>query len=162
LALSGQAGAAIENARLFASLKQQRDAIAKMKDDMDNIFASIGSGIITLDGEQAIAIINPAAERILGVHAGDVLGQPYQVALPGLGKQLAMLVDLVQQRDEAVFGYELRPILPLRGSLNLRLHLSPLKDRQNRTTGIAIVLDDLTQQRQLEALVRMVRGTFER
>lgn len=162
LALSGQAGAAIENARLFASLKQQRDAIAKMKDDMDNIFASIGSGIITLDGEQVIAIINPAAERILGVRAGDVLGQPYQDALPGVGKQLAMLVDIVRQRDEAVFGYELRPSVPMRGSLNLRLHLSPLKDRQNRTTGIAIVLDDLTQQRQLEALVRMVRGTFER
>ncbi|MDY0019015.1 MAG: adenylate/guanylate cyclase domain-containing protein [Anaerolineae bacterium] len=162
LALSGQAGAAIENARLFASLKQQRDAIAKMKDDMDNIFASIGSGIITLDGEQVIAIINPAAERILGVRACDVLGQPYQDALPGVGKQLAMLVDIVRQRDEAVFGYELRPSVPMRGSLNLRLHLSPLKDRQNRTTGIAIVLDDLTQQRQLEALVRMVRGTFER
>jgi len=162
LALSGQAAVAIENARLFANVKQQRDAIAEMKHEMDNIFASIGSGIITLDAQDAITIVNPAAERILGVSASEILGHFYVDALPELGQQIAMLVNIVKHRDEPILGYEMQPLLPERGRTNLRLHLNPLKDNDNHTTGIAIVLDDLTQQKQLEAFVKLVRGTFER
>ncbi len=107
---------------------------------MDNIFASIGSGIITLDGEQVIAIINPAAERILGVRAGDVLGQPYQDALPGVGKQLARLVDIVRQRDEAVFGYELPSQRTDAREPEPAAAPEPLRTGRTALPGIAIVL----------------------
>jgi adenylate cyclase len=42
------------------------------------------------------------------------------------------------------------------------MNLSPLKDSHDVTTGVTIVVDDLTERRQLEERVRRIRGTFER
>ncbi|MGC9357157.1 MAG: GAF domain-containing protein, partial [Anaerolineae bacterium] len=136
-ALAGQTAIAIENARLFADVKDQRDAIAEMKKYMDNIFASIASGVITTDISDLVTILNRAAERILGVRAEDTMGRPYTMALPQLSRELAPLVSTVKQRDRGVFGYEMESVLPERGPVNLRFHLSPLKDHQEHTTGIA-------------------------
>lgn len=162
MALAGQAAVAVENARLFADVKRQRDAIAEMKNYMDNIFASIASGVITTDVQDLVTILNRAAERILRVDANETMGKPYFWALPGLGPCIAALVDTVKEQDQSVVGYELRSELPDRGPVVLQVHLSPLKDNHEQTTGIAIVVDDLTEQRHLEEQVRQVRGTFER
>jgi len=42
------------------------------------------------------------------------------------------------------------------------MNLSPLKDSRGLTTGVTIVLDDLTEQRESEAKARHVQETFER
>lgn len=160
-ALTTQAANAVENARLFANLRRQRDAIAAMKSYMDNIFASIASGVITTDVEDLVTTLNRAAERILGVTAAEALGQPYRQALPTVGAEIADLVEAVKQEEQSVMGHELQSVLPERGPVVLRLHLSPLKDNQDHTTGIAIVADDLTEHRQLERQVRQIRETFK-
>jgi len=161
-ALTGQTAVAVENARLFADVRRQRDAMAEMKMYMDNIFASIASGVITTNVEDVVTILNKAAERILAVDAETTMGRPYSLALPDIGPQIAPLIELVKAQDTWVVGHELSPVLPTRGPVVLQLHLSPLKDNHEQTTGIAIVVDDLTERRQLEEQVRQVRGTFER
>ncbi len=162
MALAGQAAIAVDNARLFADVKQQRDAIAAMKNYMDNIFASIASGVITTDVEDIVTILNRAAEDILGVYSDETMGQLYNSVLCELEPDLSPLVDRVKRENASVVGHEMRPILSRRGPVVLQLHVSPLKDNHANTTGVAIVLDDLTEQRQLEEQVRQVRGTFER
>ena len=161
-ALAGQAAVAIENARLFADVIQQRDAIAEIKNYMDNIFASIASGVITTDMSDLVTILNHAAEHILDINESEAVGQPYTLAFPEVGRQIAALMEAVKERKETVVGYEMQPTLPERGKISLRLNLSPLKDNHQQTTGVAIVVDDLTEQKQLEQQVRRVRQTFER
>jgi PAS domain S-box-containing protein len=161
-ALTGQTAVAVENARLFADVRQQRDAIAEIKSYMDNIFASIASGVITTNIEDLVTVLNRAAERILGVEAADTMGRSYEDALPLIGPEIAPLVERVKALDTSVVGHEMSPILPHRGQVVLQIHLSPLKDNREQTTGIAIVVDDLTERRRLEEQVRQVRGTFER
>lgn len=161
-ALTGQTAVAVENARLFADIRRQRDAIAEMKSYMDNIFASIASGVITTNVENLVTILNRAAERILGVNAQETMGRPYSEALPHIAAQIAPLVEQVKEQDRIVVGHEMSPVLPSRGPVVLQVHLSPLKDNHEQTTGIAIVVDDLTERRRLEEQVRQVRGTFER
>jgi PAS domain S-box-containing protein len=162
MALASQAATAVENARLFANVKLQRDAIAEMKSYMDSIFASIASGVITTDVRDQITTLNRAAEQILAVHAPEAMGKHYADALPKLGEQIVPLINRVRRDEQQVTGYEMEPELPSRGHVVLRLHISPLKDSQQVTNGVAIVLDDLTEHRQLEAQVRQVRRTFER
>ena len=48
-AFSNQAAVAIENARLFSSLKHTLAEVTELKNLMDNVFASIASGVITAD-----------------------------------------------------------------------------------------------------------------
>jgi adenylate cyclase len=162
MALAGQAAVSVQNARLFASVKQQRDTIAAMKNYMDNILASIPSGIITTDIQNVITTFNRAAERIIEVRAEETMGQPYAEVLPELGREIAPLVTTVRRHDEQITGFELEPELPRRGRVALRVDISPLKDSRQTTTGVAIVLEDLTERRRLEQQVRQVRETFER
>lgn len=160
-ALASQAAIAVENARLFADVKSQRDAIAAMKNYMDNIFASIASGVITTDTQDLVTLMNRAAERILGIPADVTMGKPYVEVLPEMGSRIAPLVDVIKKQDESVVGYEMEPVLPQRGQVVLRLNLSPLKDNREETNGVAIVVDDLTERRQLEQQARRIRQTFE-
>jgi adenylate cyclase len=160
-ALASQAAIAMENARLFADIKNQRDAIAEMKNYMDNIFASIASGVITTDTQDLVTLMNRSAERILGVLATATVGRPYVEALPEMGPKIVPLIDIVKLRDESLIGHEMEPVLPKRGPVVLRLNLSPLKDNREETNGIAIVVDDLTERRQLEVQARRIRQTFE-
>jgi class 3 adenylate cyclase len=72
------------------------------------------------------------------------------------------MVGLVKREESPVMAYEVQPELPKRGPVWLRMNLSPLKDSHDVTTGVTIVVDDLTERRQLEERVRRIRGTFER
>jgi adenylate cyclase len=53
---------------------------------------------------------------------------------------------------------EVSPKVPDRGRMDLRYSFSPLKDSDNTTHGVAIVMDDLTEKKKLEAQSRL----FER
>ncbi len=73
--VAGQSALALENARLFINLRHTLDQTLEMKNLMDDIFASIATGVITTDVECKITLFNRAAEQILGVPVKDVLGK---------------------------------------------------------------------------------------
>ena len=157
-AFANQAAVAIENARLFSSLKHTLAEVIELKGLMDNVFASIASGVITADVENQITLCNRAAETILGSAAADLIGHPINEVLPDVAEDIAPLLDTMRDNDEPVVGLEISHKLPKRGLVDWRLNLSPLKDADQTTQGVAIVLDDLTERKRLEAQRRL----FER
>ena len=74
-AFSNQAAVAIENARLFESVKQSLDEVTRLKNLLDNVFASINSGVITTDVGDSVTLFNRAAETILNVKSDQVIGK---------------------------------------------------------------------------------------
>ena len=143
-AFANQAAIAIDNALLFES-------VANAKALMDNIFASITSGVITTDVGEQITLFNRAAERVMRVPSSAILGLRLPEALPELAETLEPLVDQVKKYGEPVVEFESEIRLHESGPINLRTSLSPLKDTNGETQGTAIVLDDLTEQRRLES-----------
>ncbi|MFQ6014162.1 MAG: GAF domain-containing protein [Anaerolineae bacterium] len=168
--LANQAAIAIDNARLFESVRQKMDEIATMKGFQDNIFASIASGVITTDIDDCITTFNRAAETILGKQAKEILTKPYQEALDFLRETpLPDLLEDVKEKEARYIAYEIDPELPQRGEVNLSMSLSPLKDADEEPLGVAIVVDDLTEKRRLEAErereereKRMIHDIFQR
>jgi PAS domain S-box-containing protein len=116
--------------------------------------------VITTDVQDKITLFNRAAERILGVAVDDAEGAPYHKVLRPLRDQVNPLLQTVKTREEPVTGWEIEPELPERGTVNLSLSLSPLKDANHTTTGVAIVMDDLTERRKLEARTRYIRDVL--
>ena len=157
-AFANQAAVAIENARLFSSLKHTLAEVIELKNLMDNIFASIASGVITADVENQITLCNRAAETILGSAAADLIGHPLTEVIPNLAEDIAPHLVSLRDNDEPVVGLEISHRLPKRGLVDWRLNLSPLKDAHQITQGVAIVLDDMTERKRLEAQ----RKLFER
>jgi len=154
-AFADQAAIAIENARLFES-------VMAAKQLMDNIFASIASGVLTTDVADQITLINRAAESILGICAAECEGRPYANAIPALCPVLQPLMEQVRQEDRPIVAHEVETELPARGQVNLTLSLAPLKDIEQQWLGTALVMEDLTERRRLEARERFIRETFQR
>lgn len=156
-ALANQAAVAIENARLFASVRAALAEVTGLKNLMDNIFSSIASGVITTASDDKVLLCNRAAEMILGRSAPDLVGLKLAQALPSLASLLPAVLQVLKS-DQPVVGLEISQNLPERGLVDLRFNLSPLKDARQSTQGVAIVVDDLTEKKQLEAKRRL----FER
>jgi PAS domain S-box-containing protein len=157
-AFANQAAVAIENARLFASLRKTLEEVTELKNLMDNVFASITSGVITADIQDQITLANRAAETILGKTTAEIIGRRLAEVFPGLADDILPRVAKVRISDQAITDMELNHRHPQRGNLNWRLNLSPLKDGSQITQGVTIVLDDLTERKKLEGQ----RKLFER
>lgn len=157
-AFANQAAVAIENARLFVSVRKTLAEVSELKGLMDNVFASIASGVLTADAEERITLCNRAAEEILGRASKDLIGYELNNVLSPIMTVLEPYLARVMETDEQVTDLEASLDLPLKGKVDLRFSLSPLKDVLQNTQGVAIVVEDLTERKHLEAQRRL----FER
>lgn len=157
-AFANEAAVAIENARLFASVRQTLAEVTELKNLMNNVFESIASGVITTDMDEKIVLCNRAAEQILGLPANQMIGQSLRSSLSSLSEQLETSLAQIRLQQQPIQGLEASPILAERGQIDLRLSLSPLNGMQPESTGYAIVFEDETEKKRLEAQRRL----FER
>lgn len=155
---ANQAAGALENARLFESVRRTLDEVIELKNLMEDVFASIASGVITADVDGTITLCNPAAEAILATPKKAILGTSLRELLEPLSPDLLQKVIEVEQADQRFIGLEVEPVLGERGEVNLSLNITPLKTADRTTRGVTIVVDDLTEKRRLEAQRRL----FER
>ncbi len=160
--VAGQSALALENARLFTNLHRTLDQTLEMKNLMDDIFASIATGVITTDVARQITLFNRAAEQILGVSTQEVLGRPLLEALPELCPELDSAAVVALERGESTLSKEVTHQVPPRGDLYLRLSCSPLRDAYLGMKGATIVFEDLTERRNLEQEQERIRRTFGR
>ena len=158
IAFANQAAVAIENARLFSSLKRTLEEVTELKNLMDDVFASIVSGVITADVQDQITLCNRAAASILGQASAEIVGRKLEEIIPTFASDIRPHMNSVRDSEQPIVGLELSHILPQRGKVEWHLNLSPLKDAGQKTQGVAIVLDDLTERKRLEAQRRL----FER
>ena len=158
MAFGNQAAIAIENASLFESVRRTLAEVTELKNLMDNVFASIASGVITADVDNTIMLFNEAAESILGESKAALIGSPFDKSLSHIAIPLAEHIRNVLAGGEHIVGQELNLILPNNGRKDLILNISPLKGAQDSKPGVAIVLDDLTEKKRLEGQRKM----FER
>jgi class 3 adenylate cyclase len=86
------------------------------------------------------------------------MGSSLEKILPSLSSDLSSKVAAVSSDDEKFIDLEIQTTLEERGDVDLRLSISPLKTVDKQTRGVAIVLDDLTERKRLEAQRRL----FER
>ncbi len=155
-AFANQAAVAIENARLFEGVRAALIEITAYKELLENVFASIASGVITTDIQDHVIAYNQAAEKIFDIPRTRSLNAPLPDLLPMLGETFFDLVHQVRTRDVR-HNIEIQPILPTRGQVTLSMKLSALKNHAQITRGVTILVDDLTEQRKREATLTEVR-----
>lgn len=162
LAFCNQAAIAIDNARLFAQVQED-------KRYMENIFKSIANGIITTDSSGIITTFNAAASVILNLRAATAIGKHYQQAfasIPQVG-----LVNLLRNAPQQHMQPENSTLatnsvdcqIPGRpGDVSLNCYVSSLRDSQGKDIGMALVIDDRTELKRSLAQARRIRSIFER
>jgi class 3 adenylate cyclase/PAS domain-containing protein len=156
VSFANQAAVAIENARLFTRVQASLAEITQIKEVIANVFDSIGSGVITTNAQDTVTTFNRAASDILERPAETAIGQPLKTVLPKITADFAD--DLREVRENNLSrALDAELDMPERGRVALTLKLSPLKDSNQLTQGVAIVVDDLTEQREREEKLNVLR-----
>ena len=150
---ANQAAVAIANARLFQRTREQLADITEMKNLMDDVFASIASGVITVDAQDRVALFNRAAERILDLPAGDVLGRSYHEVLLSIDGFAGMVDQVKGEGGQHTVEYETE-VRAGDGRASLSFTFSPLCDIQETVQGVAVVVEDHSEKKRLESVRR--------
>ncbi|MCB9107286.1 MAG: PAS domain-containing protein [Anaerolineales bacterium] len=156
--LADQTALALENASLVDRLQRHLEETTRMKNLMDSVFDSMQTGVMTIDKQGKITHFNKSAAAILNLSTRNTIGTPYQKLVPNLANTIfSNLMKNVMDRDERYTNYEIISELPERGRVNLTVNMAPLKDAQNQTKGVTVVLEDMTETKRLKAVQDMFR-----
>jgi adenylate cyclase len=157
MAFANTAAVALANAQMYQEVQRAFNEITQLKQLMDNVFASIGSGLIATNADDTITTFNRAAEMILEVPASEVEGKRLGEVLPRIAVDLKdHLANVRQHHDEAE---TIESILTRKdhSSRSVSFKLAPLRGSDNQTNGVAVVADDVTDKREREQELRVMR-----
>jgi len=156
-AFANQASIAIENARLYENIQQTVTEISTMKALMDNVFASIGSGVVTTNAANEILLFNRAASEILERSPEAAMGEKLSALLPNVTADLDAHLATIRERATGQ-DIEAEMLVPKRGRIAVSMKLNPLRDvRRGTIQGVAMVIDDLTDQHERDQMLTLMR-----
>jgi two-component system phosphate regulon sensor histidine kinase PhoR len=127
---------------ISGDLAQRLNAIAHDRDRLETVLAATLEGVIALDRDGQVALMNQAAQRLLAITPESAVGRPLQETCSN-----PSLVDLAR---EAVEANELKKSELKEGGKLLEVYATPLKGR----TGVVLVVHDVTEVRRLEVVRR--------
>jgi adenylate cyclase len=141
-----QAAVAIENARLFEDIRAQLASIEEMQTQLYNIFASIATGVITINGDDYVIVYNEAAEKITG--SEYAIGHPLKDVLPDVTERFyERLAQVRESREQMIWGEQFVHDGQKR---YWQVVASPLRGEDMVDNGLALVIDDLTERKAQE------------
>jgi PAS domain S-box-containing protein len=112
-----------------------------------DLIESLGDGVLLADADQRFTFANPAAEEILGVRAGGLVGRCFQEFLAE--KDRTTFLEQVKLRREGKRScYEIEVIAEGGKPRQLMISATPRVDREGRFSGTLGVLRDITVRKQ--------------
>jgi two-component system nitrogen regulation sensor histidine kinase NtrY len=87
--------------RMTSDLRKSRAELERRRRYTETLLLNVSAGVVGLDREGHISAINPCAERMLGLHAAEVLGREYGKCFePHLRRSLDdIFVDAARPRE---------------------------------------------------------------
>jgi two-component system nitrogen regulation sensor histidine kinase NtrY len=131
--------------KMTTELRQQHDRLVAANEVIDSrrrfteaVLSGVSAGVIGIDGDGVITVLNPSAERVLGAHPEEWVGRPVTEAIPELGP---LLVEAAGTRQRLVQGQ----ITIMRGGKDriLTVRLTGEQAPEGERSFI-ITLDDIT------------------
>ncbi|MCL4397752.1 ATP-binding protein [Patescibacteria group bacterium] len=128
--------------RAVANLEK---VLATEEEKLNSMVTSMADGVLMLDANIALVVINPAAAELLG------LSKDKKLTILDVAASLSDKIDLRAKIEESVSGNKLVVFENLRvGDKISQLLISPVKDEGGRILGTVVLFHDITAQKQLE------------
>jgi PAS domain S-box-containing protein len=165
--LSRQAAIAIQNARLFAEIQNQ-------KKFSETLIDFLPDAMLVIDKEGKVISWNRAMEEMTGVPAKDVMGKgDYEYALPFYGERRPILIDLVLLPSEVIeakytqiqrignilVGETYTPAL--KGGRYMFATASTLHDSRGNIAGAIETIRDITERKLSEVELQNAKEAAE-
>lgn len=132
-------------------LRKKNKRLADEKERVDTVIRNLAEGLIVVDKQGKLVMINPAAEQLLGIEKNQKLGQPLTESLSS--NQLVALTKGSLADEEGAFSKEIElKSTDEQTKKVLRASTAVVENENGSTVGMVMVLSDVTRQRQIEKL----------
>ncbi len=139
-------------AAAYQQLSQSHELISTQKRDMEILLKNVAAGVIGLDAEGRVTLINDSAAQMLQLQREAVLGREARVLLPEAEYQrLAEVVAAARRVARGTVERPLHLVLPNQ-TLYLLVKTTVLKDEAGRDLGVVMVFEDLTELERAQRL----------
>jgi PAS domain S-box-containing protein len=138
-----------ERKRAEEGLRASEETLRAINQQLQMLVQSSPLAIYTRDEDGLLTSWNPAAEKMYGWKASEVLGR----RLPSVPGEARAESDGLRMRllaGEPFIKHEARRIRRDGSSIEIDASLGPLRDVNGNVTGIIAVVTDITQRKQLE------------
>jgi PAS domain S-box-containing protein len=151
---ANQAVTALELARTFASEHEANEL-------MRATVTSSPLGTIRIDRDGVVRAWNPAAERLYGWAADDVIGRPYPCETVAQRLEFAHILMPVLQ-GESYRGLEVVRETRDGRQIDVSISAAPIYDSVGRVVGAMAVHEDIRGRKQAEAALRQSQELYRR
>lgn len=132
---------------LAASLQHQMKEIQENEQQLTSIMSNMVSGVMLVDQNGKVELLNSAMERFFSQHSENVIGQSFDKVGEGIG--LGELIRQVFDENTKVHD-EVHSYYPEERIMDA--HLAPYYGQGWQQKGVIIVLHDITDIRRLEKM----------
>ena len=137
--LADQAAAVISNAQLYIELTEK-------KQELEETFESIHSGVIVVSPRGIVRLINPAACKMMAIQPGSYLGQPLRDVITDQS-----IIELFQETWKSNKEVT-REISFDSGRRIYQAETSMMGDENGETHSLVAIFNDITEIRQVERM----------
>src|SRR5579885_1283795 len=130
--------------RMTQELRTQRDDIMRARDVIDSrrrfteaVLAGASAGVIGIDGQGRVSIVNRSAEKLIGRSEAEALGKPLADVLPELADIMAAAQVGVRTQDQVTITRNGR-------ERNLSVRVTS-EQSPGAEHGYVVTLDDITE-----------------
>lgn len=126
----------------------------------ENILRSVSSGVITFNPDGVITTFNTAAEKILGFHPDQVVGQSCESVF-GPDHPVFHLLNLAIQSEKSTARQEFEIHRSDHQKIWVGVSTSLLRDQKDTLIGTTFVFSDLTEIRRLHQQIELKKRLSE-
>ncbi|MGZ3460980.1 MAG: GAF domain-containing protein, partial [Archangium sp.] len=149
--LAHHAAQALERARLFAQERSAREALREAHHTLEAIIQSSPTVIVLMEMDGTVRLWNPAAERIFGWRAEEVLGRFIPVVPEDKREEFRGNMARLA-RGESILGMETRRQRRDGTPLHVSMWASTVRVAGDRRLCVAVLTDTTERKRAEEAL----------
>lgn len=134
--------------QMTSELKVTYEGLKREQDKLTTIIFGAGEGIIVTDNDGTIVLVNPAAEKLLGKEAQQIVEQGFNLLFDD--------ADAMKRWTSEADG---NPVLVEYKERTLHLYASTIKGDDGRVVGSAALIRDITEEKRLEEQLRTLSTT---
>ncbi len=125
---------------LGKKIQSMTSELNEEKNRFESILLSLGEGIIVADAENKIFIVNPSAEKILGINHAEYIGKSYYGCHKNLDDVLNLINLSKSQSVDRIVNVDNKII---------QINIATVQTN-TEILGIAMIMHDITEQKMLE------------
>ncbi len=147
----------IINARDVSERRRAEEELRLANETLRAVIDTSPLAIYTLDRDRKLRSWNPAAERMFGWSAPEVIGQPLPTILPEEQHDTLAQFERILRGEETLRGVEARRLRKDGSTLEVSIWTSPLRSATGEAVGIMAVVVDNTERKRLEEQLRLAQ-----